>query len=268
MNFKKLFILVFAVFFIGTIYAQDKIFKTNGDVLDVKVKTINTTSVVYVFRDNVTGPEYTILKTEVEKIRYKNGTEDVFNDNNNQQGKSNFEKSRANYSETSSKPHIFAFSPFQFTENGVGIAVNFEKALDKEGLFAFYFPIITTFNLSNNQNVGSNTDPMFYIMPGIKYYPYGSFGKSQYAIGPSLVLAGGQKTTTIYDGYNSVLSRNVYTHTIFGIILNNSLNMNATDKIYVGLDFGFGFCYINSIGSDNKGMSGLVQGGFKMGFRY
>ena len=44
--------------------------------------------------------------------------------------------------------------------------------------------------------------------------------------------------------------------------------MNATDKIYVGLDFGFGFCYINSIGSDNKGMSGLVQGGFKMGFRY
>src|ERR1035437_299617 len=97
------------------------------------------------------------------------------------------------------KPNILALSPLQFTENGIaGVSISYEHAIDNRSIVAFYIPAIVEFNLSNTQNTANtnnNSDPMFYIMPGIKIYPTGAFSPmTKYAIGPSLVIADGQRT--------------------------------------------------------------------------
>ncbi len=170
-------------------------------------------------------------------------------------------------------PSVWAISPMQFTENGVGLSLSYEKAIDKAGIIAYNIPVIATFNLANTNNYGqsSHQDAMFYVSPGLKFYPTGCFGKSKYAIGPTLVIGGGQKTTynDVYDPYNNYYGNTYTTHSkfILGIMISNSLNINPTEHFYLGLDFGFGFTYIHQWDGVNQGMTGLVQGGFKIGYR-
>jgi len=61
-----------------SVYAQDVIVKTNGDEIQAKVEEIGTTEVKYKRYGAETGPTYVIHKSEVLKIQYANGTEDVF----------------------------------------------------------------------------------------------------------------------------------------------------------------------------------------------
>ena len=79
MQFKSLLLSLFAVALFGNAFAQDKIYKRNGDVIEAKIKSVGTKTVTYLRFDNQSGPEYTIVKAEVEKIVYQNGSEDTFN---------------------------------------------------------------------------------------------------------------------------------------------------------------------------------------------
>jgi hypothetical protein len=110
---------------------------------------------------------------------------------------------------------------------------------------------------------------MFYLMPGIKIYPTGGFGKVKYAIGPSLVVADGTKTGEIYDPYyggtNQFISED---HFMLGMMVNQSVNINPTPRLYLGSEFGFGFTYINSLAGINQTTAGLVQFSFKVGYRF
>jgi hypothetical protein len=165
---------------------------------------------------------------------------------------------------------LISFAPFQFTENGVGTGLCWEHTLDKEGYLAFELPVVVTLNPSKSaNNSGAGNDAMFYAMPGIKLYPTG-LGKVKYAVGPSFVLATGQRSTEYYPYIYS--SGNPYyenqSHSLFGIIVNNSLNLNPTARLHVGLDLGMGFTYIDKIGGVNQGMDFLIQGSFKIGYRF
>ena len=73
MQFKTLLFSLLAVMFVDVAVAQDKIFKRNGDVIEAKIKSVGTKTVTYLKFDNQNGPEYTIVKAEVEKIAYQNG---------------------------------------------------------------------------------------------------------------------------------------------------------------------------------------------------
>ncbi|WP_017256730.1 hypothetical protein [Pedobacter arcticus] len=65
-------ILLFATAAIAT--AQDKVYKTNGEVLETKVIEIGSTEIKYKVFANQNGPLYTIGKDQVFKIVYENGT--------------------------------------------------------------------------------------------------------------------------------------------------------------------------------------------------
>ena len=65
-------ILLFASATIAT--AQDKVYKTNGEVLETKVIEIGSTEIKYKVFANQNGPLYTIGKDQVLKIVYENGT--------------------------------------------------------------------------------------------------------------------------------------------------------------------------------------------------
>ena len=70
-----------AVFMMGTaltLKAQDKLFKTNGEVLETKIMEIGSTEVKYKVFANLNGPVYNIPKSLVLKIVYENGQTENF----------------------------------------------------------------------------------------------------------------------------------------------------------------------------------------------
>ncbi len=169
-----------------------------------------------------------------------------------------------------------ALSPFQYSENGVGVGLSYERALDVDGYISAYVPFIATFNMEENNdryyyNNQNRNNIMFYAMPGIKFYPTG-MGRVKYAVGPSAVIGVGQKTMDdyYYDPYYGYsTSRNgTYDRVLFGMMINNSLNIYATKRVYVGAEMGFGFTYMDIINNVNRGVTFLTQGSFKIGYSF
>jgi hypothetical protein len=76
---KILFLIVLTVFNFSKSYSQDLITKKNGEDLKVKVLEVNISEIKYKKFDNLNGPIFSILKSEVLIIRYENGTKDIFN---------------------------------------------------------------------------------------------------------------------------------------------------------------------------------------------
>jgi membrane-associated protease RseP (regulator of RpoE activity) len=75
---KKIFFLLFLFGATITICsAQDKLVKTNGQTETVNVLEIKTEVITYKKYSNPTGPTYEILKSEVHKIIFKNGSEEI-----------------------------------------------------------------------------------------------------------------------------------------------------------------------------------------------
>ncbi|MCD4792541.1 MAG: hypothetical protein K8R54_04855 [Bacteroidales bacterium] len=60
--------------------AQDVITKTDGSDISAKVLEITITEVKYKKFENLSGPIFTLLKSDVLMIRYENGTKDIFNE--------------------------------------------------------------------------------------------------------------------------------------------------------------------------------------------
>ena len=171
--------------------------------------------------------------------------------------------------------NILYISPIKFTENGVGFELGYERAVSADGVVAFNLPVVGTFNMTKNDiNQGNKEDPMFYFMPGLKFYPSGSCGKVKYAIGPSFVLGVGQQTDAdpiYYVQYSSYYPPTTYTtkdKLLLGVMINNSMNINPSAHFALGLDLGLGFTYISKLDGVSQGMQPLVQGGFKMGYRF
>lgn len=73
-----LFILL-SIAYINNCFSQDLITKKNGEDLKVKVLEVNITEIKYKKFENLNGPIFSILKSEVLIIRYENGTKDIFN---------------------------------------------------------------------------------------------------------------------------------------------------------------------------------------------
>src|SRR5262249_459470 len=137
-----------------------------------------------------------------------------------------------------------------------------------------YIPFAGTFNLNSTYTdpatgttKNGHTDGMYYIMPGIKLYPTGNNGYVKYSVGPSIVWGTGEKSSANYDPYGNGVYK-TETHTVLGMIVNNTLNINPTQHIFLALEFGFGFTYLDQVGGLNQSTAGLVQGGFKMGYRF
>jgi len=174
------------------------------------------------------------------------------------------------------KPGVLSVVQFQFTENGIGFGMSYERAIDKRGVFAFYIPVMVTFDVANtsriydyntgNYNTGK-ADAMFYTMPGIKFYPTGSYGKIKYATGALIVVGTGQKSSYLTDLNGLNETEQVQHHFLTGLIWQNSLNVNLDAHLYIGTELGVGGTLINRVGYNKVNNETLVEGSFKIGFR-
>jgi hypothetical protein len=295
MNLKISLLSAITLFSTANAFAQDKIYTRDGDVMEVKVKVVGEKNVTYKKVDDNDGPSYIINKKEIERIQYESGDEDIMVAERRGPGHPGrperfdkpAKKARPDYGN-----NIIAVSPLQLTERGAGFGLSYECVLDKKrNIVSFYMPMAMSFDFGNNTrydyygnyygNNNDNRDYSWYVMPGIKFYPTGGKGIVKYAVGPNLVFRQTHYNEYYYyDLYNSQYpgyapypystERNEFT---FGMVINNSLNINPTKHLHMGLEFGLGFSYVTSDNSRynynyNNEPEALVQFGFKIGYRF
>lgn len=253
--------------------AQDKIHLRNGDVIDGKVSEVGTKDISYKKADNPDGPSYRLGKGEVSKIEYENGSEDVFG----MHGR--VREERPNAPKVKYGKNILALAPLQLTDAGLGLGLSYERMLDKKGIVSFYLPLMVSFD--NNGDIYPMTSSYYndnrtaYMgMIGLKIYPTGSKGKVRYAVGPAIAARFSQN-----DTYNIFMGYDVYGYPIYGygrqdnfslgVVVNNSLNIQPTAHLYLGLELGLGMTYINQSNGYNTGSEdAIVQFAFKLGYRF
>ncbi len=294
MNLKISLLSAITLFGATTTFAQDKLYTRDGDVMEVKVKVVGEKNITYKRADNEDGPSYIINKKEVERIEYESGDEDVIVADRRGPMRPDrmerFDKKRRPKLDYGN--NIISAAPLQITENGPGFALSYERVLDrKNNIVSFYMPFAMAFNIDNARYDyygyynNSRHDYSFYAMPGLKFYPTGGKGKVKYAVGPNIVLRYSQYTDyyymepyyTTYPPYNYYsgpyqADRNSFT---MGMIVNNSLNINPTKHLHMGLELGVGFSYFtnnndtyyNGYNSYND-PEALVQFGFNIGYRF
>jgi len=170
--------------------------------------------------------------------------------------------------------NIISLAPLAVTDQGVGFGLAYERSLDSKGMFSFYLPLAYSFRIQEDNYYGSQyydrTEYMFYAYPGIKVYPTGAFGKVRYGIGPSLVIGTGSQYDDRYysQPYPYTGTMAFVDRFILGTMINNSLNINPTNRLHLGLELGLGVTYVNKIGGRNYGTQPLVQSAFKIGYRF
>ena len=59
-------------------YAQDIIFLKNGEEIKSKVKEVKSQEITYLKFENLNGPTYNLLKSDILMIKYENGQKDIF----------------------------------------------------------------------------------------------------------------------------------------------------------------------------------------------
>lgn len=269
MNFKTLLLSFVAVIAINTTYAQDKLYKKNGDMMEVSVTEITPRTITYKKTGNPEGPSYTINKGEVAKIIYPNGSEDYFGEADK---KASGRKRNTKYGN-----NIISIMPLQITSN-VGVGIAYERVIDKDGILSFYLPATIAF-VSNAVDpvtgiATNNTrnNPTFYIMPGLKFYPTGGKGVVRYSVGPNLTYITGKEYVNnfIYDDMGNIIGQDIgdKQRSALGIMVTNGLNINPNAHLHLGLELGIGFTYFNKIGNVNDNSEPIAQFGFKLGYRF
>ena len=69
---------VLLLFAMNRAYGQDTIVKTDGNEIKAKVEEVMDTEIKYRKYDNLSGPVYTIKKSDIFMVKYENGSKDVF----------------------------------------------------------------------------------------------------------------------------------------------------------------------------------------------
>lgn len=77
---KLIFTVLTSIFTMTLCFSQDIITKKSSEDIQAKVLEVTTTEIKYKKFDNLNGPTFTILKSDVLMVRYENGTKDIFNE--------------------------------------------------------------------------------------------------------------------------------------------------------------------------------------------
>lgn len=276
MSFKILLSFVLSVVIFDQAVAQDVLYKTNGSTEEVKLLEVTPSKITYKRWDNQDGPNMVISRRHVKKIRYENGTEEEGRITDRVS-----KRSFINISENSNYgKNIITVSPvFMSNTSVVGIGVGYERLLGKKNVFGITLPLGYSFDYVQVPNNIERS--MLWLNPGVKFYPTGNTGPVRYAVGLSFVTGfGHEKYTSIQYDYSRGTSR-VYDVndpiTVFGGMLHNSLNLQPTANLYLGLDAGVGLCFLvdDAVPGDYHPVYyttdievPLLQFQFKIGYRF
>lgn len=235
---KLLPVLLSTLAVASTAHAQDKLRLRNGSIIEAKVTEIGSRELTYKRFNNPTGPTYRVNKSDVASVEYENGSTEDFGRGNDASTRPTFDYGQS----------VISLAPIQFTDVSVrGVGLYYEHALDTRGILALQLPVVLSFPSSFNN---SGYDGVFTsIQPGLKIYPRGFAGAVRYALGPSLVFGFGRRNNTggYYNQFGQFVYENIDQDVFhYGVMVNNSLNINPSEHLYLGLEFGLGLKYSNT----------------------
>lgn len=276
-----------------TASAQDRIKLRDGETIRAKVKEVSPKTVTYKRWDNQDGPDFIISKNKIQSIKYANGTQDEIEDadaNDGDDRRDRYDRDDRRYrddrrddrdrarhsfglSQEKYGKNIVSLAPIQMAnESAAGFGLQYERVIDKKNIISLVLPFAMVFYDNNNGYNRSDTRAYTYFYPGIKIYPTGSNRRLSYGVGVAAALGFGNKD--IYVGssqYSSYRTENVFKA---GILVNNSINIQPTKNLYMGLELGLGFTYYNEENRYDNYYYGtfddgpLVQFSFKIGYRF
>lgn len=172
--------------------------------------------------------------------------------------------------------NIIRFSPLKVYDMGVGFGLSYERHLDQEQKVSFVLPVdvvLVNSYYDYNSMYGSQNkvNSYFYVSPGIKFYPSGQ-RKVNYALGANIFFGVGKNyyTESYMDQWNNWVYRDYeLNHYRVGMMVNNYLNMNLTNKFNIGLELGLGALYVDKYENrPNEGINATGNVGFSLGFRF
>lgn len=173
--------------------------------------------------------------------------------------------------------NLITAAPISVSEQGVGFGIGYERSLDERGIFNFYLPVSYSFQGRDDYYRShmrmTNPEYMFHAYPGFKIYPAGAFGKIRYAVGPSVVIGFGSQYEENYlysypDPWTGVYKPNYVDRMVLGAMVNNSLNIHPTERLYLGIEMGLGVTYLNKWDNRVERNDALLQASFRMGYRF
>lgn len=153
---KKLFKMTVILMFIGSVVAtaQDKIYKTGGEVLETKVLEIGSTEIKYKVFANQNGPTYIINKNQVLKITYENGKTETFDASTSTMSDMAIKRAQNIYVEFGAQGLLFSANydtRFTKSRNGLGGRVGF-GAFSVDGLTVVTAPVSLNYLLGEGKN--------------------------------------------------------------------------------------------------------------------
>ncbi|MBK0382102.1 hypothetical protein I5M32_03940 [Pedobacter sp. SD-b] len=153
---KKLFttILMTLIFGIFLTFAQDKIYKKGGEILETKVTEIGKTEIKYKIFSNLNGPIYTIEKEQVIKIVYENGNTEIYEGSGNISADVDQKRAQNVYVELGAQGLLFTANydtRFNKKRNGIGGRVGL-GGFGGGGTGLFTVPVSLNYLLGNGKN--------------------------------------------------------------------------------------------------------------------
>jgi hypothetical protein len=282
---KKSYLLSLAALLaVQAVLAQDKIYKRNGDLIEAKIKEVGVRNITFKRYDNQAGPDFVISKSEVRRIVFENGSEDLIGRNEDHHSfRTREDIKEEEHTREAYGKNIISLAPIQFTNTSVtGVGLHYERQIDKRGFLSFYLPL--AFSFRNEEYYDGYTSSydhrsyqMFWMYPGVKFYPAGSLHRVTYSVGPSVAIGMGREpvSRSEYDPVTGYYRNINTTEGAFrmGLVINNGLNIQPTPKFYIGLELGLGIPYLHTTDSDHTyGMDiddePVVQFNFKLGYRF
>jgi hypothetical protein len=269
--------------------AQDVIKMKDSSAIKAKVEKITPSEITYKRSDNLTGPDYVIKKSTVERIIYANGIIEQIG--------YGLEAHLAHHIPSwllsGNKKYgrnILSVAFFQATDASVsygpgaypGIGLHYERMLNKRSTLSFYLPVTTSFYttysyINNNTFSNQKLHAFFYMYPGFKYYPMGSNHRYSFSMGLSLAAGFGRK---YHANLNDTAVANIYpieNRQVLkvGPMANTGIDIMLTSKMYIGAEFGWGFTFYDNDydEDDNRGsaknhFNDLLQFNAKIGYRF
>ena len=273
------FLIAFCLFIAPTSWAQDIIYKKDNEEIKAKVLSVSQTQIIFKLSKNPKGPDYSLPKEKVLKIKYRSGLYDIFSGDTDKIGVlENGEKLTAQMRDSiisdARKNNIISLCPYQMNDNGYGFGISYERLLNKKGNIGFYLPLsIAYFGLGNQLLFGhpSFTNPIYYISPGFKYYfnLKGKFG-IKWSLNPAFLMGfcNGNDANYIYSKYNWQERNGKPICILSGFIINVGGNIDYHKHINFGFDLGLGRNYLIVKGQDINTPTPLFQTSIKVGYRF
>lgn len=234
--------------FTATVSAQDTIYQRDGKQISGKVLNVSSREVSYKNAANPDGPEYKLPMRDVTRIVYQDGSEDK-----RIPGTAHMRHRQSvppkSHTSADYKNNIAAVSLLSVSDAGMTMGLSYERILDKKGIVSVYLPVAYYLKTWGNDNdyvlpgPSLNRDSrIFEFRPAVKVYPFNARGKVRYAVGPQLSYTDGHFRRDFFrvssPSFNVAVKR-------VGMLLNQSLMLQPSPYMYIGLEGGFGYTFSN-----------------------